>query len=164
MYASLRALVLQAFVLSLCVPAGLSAQTNDDASIGKWTLNIAKSTATGPAPKRQMRTYEDRGGGVVVLTLEGIDAQGKPIFNAFTFKYDGKEYPTGFTGYDPTTGGVLSSSYKLVDPFTLEVTQTRRVNGKATSVNTITRTVSKDRKTMTFATAGSNTVTVWDKQ
>lgn len=128
----LRALVLQAVVFSLCTPTGLLAQT-DDASIGKWTLNLAKSIFDGTAaPKRQMRTYEDRGGGVVVIT----------------YKHDGKEYPTGFTGYNPATGAILSSSYKLVDPYTLEITQTTRTNGKVTSVNTITRTVSRDRKTL----------------
>jgi len=45
----------------------------------------------------------------VVITLEGIDAQGKPIFNSFTYKHDGKEYPTGFTGYNAATGSKFAS-------------------------------------------------------
>jgi hypothetical protein len=70
----------------------------------------------------------------------------------------------GFTGYNAATGAILSSSYKLVDPYTLEITQTTRTSGKVTSVNTVTRTVSRDRKTLTLKTNGSKFATVWDRQ
>ena len=61
-------------------------------------------------------------------------------------------------------GAILSSSYELVDPYTLEITQTTRTSGKVTSVNTVTRTVSRDRKTLTLKTNGSKFATVWDRQ
>src|SRR5215468_3724665 len=86
-------------ILTLVVSVmSLSAQEKDP-RIGTWKLNVAQSTFDpGPSPQSLTRTFEDRGGGVTLLTLEGINAQGNPIFVQAAYKLDGKDYPLATLG------------------------------------------------------------------
>jgi hypothetical protein len=133
-------------VLSLGFPAmSLSAQAADPAS-GTWELNLAKSKfSPGPPPKSQMRTFEETGADVK-YTMKGIDAEGKPTLVQFTARYDGKDYPvTGSKDID-------AISLRRVDAVTAEATlkKGRKV------VQTSTRVVSKDGKTLTLTAKGTN--------
>ena len=136
-------------VLTLVVSVvSLSAQERDP-RIGTWKLNVAQSTFDpGPPPQSVTRTYEDRGGGVTLATIEGINAQGNPTFAQVAFKFDGKDYPIAEIGAQT----VRTISEKLVDADTMEFILKR--GGKVTS--TATLTVSKDGKTMTFRQKGTN--------
>src|SRR5690242_8488397 len=126
-------------------PMSLSAQATDPAS-GTWELNLAKSKfSPGPPPKSQTRTFEVAGADVK-YTLKGIDAEGKPTLVQYTAKYDGKDYPvTGSPDFD-------AISLKRVDAVTTEATTKK--GGKV--VGTTKRVVSKDGKTLTLTTIGTN--------
>jgi hypothetical protein len=141
-------------------PTSLSAQAADPAS-GTWELNLAKSKfSPGPPPKSQTRTFEATGADVK-YTLKGIDAEGKPTLVQYTAKYDGKDYPvTGSQDFD-------AISLKRVDAVTAEATTKK--GGKV--VGTTKRVVSKDGKTLTLTTIGTNAkgqavnnVAVFDKR
>jgi len=124
---------------------GVSAQATDPL-IGTWELNVAKSKfSPGPAPKSQTRTYEASGAGVK-YTSKGVDADGKPTLVQYTANFDGKDYPiTGSADSD-------TISLKKVDTYTAEATQKKA--GKV--VITTKREVSKDGKTMTVTSKGTN--------
>lgn len=133
-------------VLTLGFPAmSLSAQATDPAS-GTWELNLAKSKfSPGPPPKSLTRTFEVTGADVK-YTLKGIDAEGKPTLQQFTAKYDGKDYPvTGSPDFD-------AISLRRVNAVTAKATLKK--GGKV--VQTTRRVVSKDGKTLTLSTKGTN--------
>jgi len=147
--------------LTLGVPVmSLSAQAADPTT-GTWELNVAKSKfSPGPAPKSLTRTFEASGTDVK-YTAKGIDAEGKPTLVEFTAKYDGKDYPvTGSQDFD-------AISLKQVDAVTSVATLKK--GGKM--VQTSTRVVSKDGKTLTLTIKGKNAkgqavdnLMVFDKQ
>jgi uncharacterized protein (TIGR02246 family) len=129
---------------------------------GTWKLNLAQSKFNpGPPPRSETRTWQDRGGGVQTFMAEGVDAQGRRFSYAWTFKYDGTEYPTGLGT------GLTAITLKRVDASTVEFTQ--KVNGKV--VGPVTRTRSTDGKSLTYRGSGLNPqgrttddVVVFDKQ
>jgi len=114
-----------------------------DPNIGTWKLNEAKSKIAPGAAKNTTVVYE-AAGDMVKITVDGVDAAGKPVHHEWTGKYDGKDYPV--TG-DPTSD---SRSYKAVGDRTLtfaakkggKVTTTGRIvvaaDGKSRSLNTTT--------------------------
>ena len=134
---------------------------NNDPVVGTWVLNVAKSKfSPGPAPKSESRTYA-MAGNEIKATSTGVDADGKSTSAAWTVVYDGKERPV--TG-DPDADTL---SLKRVDPNTIEFTEMKA--GKV--VLSGTRTVSKDGKTLTITTKGTNAkgqkvdnVVVYDKK
>ncbi|MGB9195773.1 MAG: hypothetical protein WCB53_02475, partial [Terriglobales bacterium] len=60
--------------------------------MGTWKLNEAKSKFPPGASKNTMVVYEAAGDNIKV-TVDGVDAQGKPTHNEWTGKFDGKDYP-----------------------------------------------------------------------
>jgi hypothetical protein len=122
--------------------------------IGKWKLRAE-------APASGTREYEDRGGGVVVSTRQGVGANGRPYFSQYAAKYDGLQYPRLVKG--ATTAGTIA--FTVVDQDS--VAFTRREEGRITARGT-TR-VSKDRKVLTVTTkqegaTGDGNVEVYDRQ
>ena len=95
------------------------------------------------------------------MVAKGEDATGKPTGIDYTATFDGKDSPVkGAPAYDTT-------SLKRIDANTTE--QTRKKEGK--TVQTVTRKISADGKTMTVTTRGKdeagrtlNTVAVYDRQ
>jgi hypothetical protein len=90
-----------------------------------------------------------------------MDAAGKPTAAEFTVNYDGKDRPT--TGLPDSD----TLSLKQIDAFTTEYTRKRA--GKV--VLTGTRTISRDGKSMTITTKGTdakgqtiNDVAVFEKK
>jgi hypothetical protein len=132
----------------------------DDVQIGTWKLNEAKSKIGAGAPKNTTVVYEAAGDNVKV-TVDGVDADGKPSHNEWTGKFDGKDYPV--TG-DSTSD---TRSYKRIDAHTLALTNKK--DGKATLTGRIT--VSADGKARTVSITGTNakgekvtSTAVYDKQ
>jgi flagellar hook assembly protein FlgD len=127
--------------------------------MGTWTLNEAKSKIPAGASKNTKVVYEAAGDQVKVI-VDGIDAEGKPIHNEWTGKFDGKDYAV--TG-DPS---IDMRAYKQVNEHTLEMTF--KHDGKVVgggkvvvSADGKTRTVTnewKDAKGKQFKTTG-----VYDK-
>jgi hypothetical protein len=131
-----------------------------DAQMGTWKLNEAKSKFGPGAPKNTTVVYEAAGDNVKV-TVDGVDADGKPTHNEWTGKFDGKDYPV--TG-DPNQN---ARSYKKVNDRTLEMTAKK--DGKVTVSGRIV--VSADSKTRTVTVGGTDadgkkfqSKVVYDKQ
>ena len=95
------------------------------------------------------------------VATEGVDAEGKPTATQYTANFDGKDYPiTGSQNADTV-------SLKRIDARTTE--RTGKKGDKV--VQTMTRVVSQDGKTMTNTVKGTNAqgqtvnnVAVWEKQ
>jgi hypothetical protein len=97
--------------LALCF-VGAALCFADDANMGTWKLNEAKSELGRGAPKNNTVVYEAAGDNVKV-TVDGTDNDGKPTHNEWTGKFDGKDYPV--TG-DPNSN---ARSYTKIDDRTL---------------------------------------------
>jgi hypothetical protein len=149
----------------LCLVAvlGSVAFAQFESRVGTWELNLAKSTfSPGPPPKRQTLTFQAVGPHWMAL-LQGIDASGTPInpdTNNLMINFDGKDHPTPTVDYETT-------AWKRIDANKYEVI--RKKAGKV--VLTSTNVLSKDGKTMTITTKGTdaagqaiNNVRVYDKQ
>jgi hypothetical protein len=64
-----------------------------DPLIGKWKLNLEKSTTTGQFAKLTVNTYAGDGQNII-NTIEGIDAQDKPYKVVLQHIYDGMPHPS----------------------------------------------------------------------
>jgi hypothetical protein len=128
-------------------PAGVGAQGGDPFT-GVWKLSIEKSVyEAGRAPRSFTRTYEDRGGGTMFLTVESVSASGATTRAYLVYKRDGKPYPESAAGQR----AVRMVSVRAVDNLTEEigtVTDDRVTEGG----NTLS--VSRDRKTLTQTLKG----------
>jgi hypothetical protein len=143
----------------LCL-AGAAVCLADDAQMGTWKLNEAKSKFSPGATKNTTVVYEAAGDSVKV-TVDGMDGDGKPSHNEWTGKFDGKDYPV--TG-DPTAD---MRSYKKVNDHTLTVANKKE--GKAMMSGRIV--VSADGKSRTVTVSGMDSkgkkissTAVYDKQ
>jgi hypothetical protein len=151
-----RAIVL---TLMLCF-VGVAVCFADDANIGTWKLNEAKSKLGPGAPKNSTVVYEAAGDNVKV-TIDGSDKDGNPTHNEWTGMYDGKDYPV--TG-DPNSD---ARSLKKIDDRTLGFNVKK--GGKVTTSGRIV--VSADGKSRTVTTTGTDatgkkfsSTAVYDKQ
>lgn len=117
-----------------------------DPVAGTWELNLAKSKIVpGPAPKRETRVFAVNGN-QITLTTTIVGADGKPTTTRSSYAYDGKDYPvTGSPDYD-------TQAVKPVDrgSVTAELKRTGKV------VQTVSRKVSQDGKTLTMTFKGTN--------
>ncbi|MGB9234448.1 MAG: hypothetical protein WCC04_08535 [Terriglobales bacterium] len=128
--------------------------------MGTWKLNEAKSKFSPGAPKNHTVVYEAVGDNIKV-TVDGVDAEGKPTHNEWTGKFDGKDYPlTGDAASD-------SRSYKKINGNTMELTNKK--GGKTTVTARIV--VSADGKTRTVTIKATDAMgkkveetAVYDKQ
>jgi uncharacterized protein YcnI len=140
---------------------GDTAKVENEALIGTWKLNLAKSKySPGPAPKSGTLTYRAEGGRIK-RTAEGIDAEGKATKTEWLHIYDGSIFQQpGSPDYDAGT-------YKLFNANT--VIFTRIKSGRQVQTGSIE--VSSDGKTLTVTTKGVdskgqqiNNVAVYDRQ
>ena len=159
----MRPTVTAFFLVALAAASVSFAQAQaQDPRIGTWKLNVAKSKYDpGPAPKSETRIYKPYGNGGVSVTMEQIGADGKPSTRTYSMNFDGKDYPyKGNPDADTISG-------KRVDPMMIDTTMKRA--GKV--VLNSGGVVSKDGKTLTVTTTGTNAkgqkvhnVVVLDKQ
>jgi len=124
---------------------GLTLCFADDANMGTWKLNEAKSKLSPTAPKNTTVVY-DAAGGNVKVTVEGVAPDGKPTHSEWTGKFDGKDHPV--TG-DPNSD---TRSLKKIDDRTLELTVKK--GGRVTTSGRIV--VSADGKTRTVTVSGTD--------
>jgi|SRR5271165_475561 len=94
--------------------AGSAVCLAEDANMGSWKLDEAKSKFSPGSPKSTMVTYEAAGDSVKV-TIDGIGFDGKPTHTEWTGKFDGKDYPV--TGDSHQT----SRSYVKVNDHMMKV-------------------------------------------
>jgi len=125
--------------LALCVIAGAVSFAADNPHIGTWKLNEAKSKFPPGAAKNNTVVYEVVGDQIKV-TVDGVNANGKPTHSEWTGKFDGKDYPlTGDSDSD-------TRSYRKIDARTIELINKKDgkvvISGKvAVSADGKTRTV-----------------------
>ncbi len=135
--ATLLALLISAVAASL----GFAA---DDAFMGTWKLNEAKSKIPEGSPKNSTVVYA-QSGDEVTITVDGMDA-GKPAHHVWTGKMDGKEHPAkGSDMHD-------ARAYTKVDAH--NITYTVMKDGKKIG----------DGKVVIAADGKSRTVTETDKR
>lgn len=132
----------------------------ENANMGTWKLNEAKSKMTPGMPKNTMVAYE-AAGDQVKATVDGVDGQGKATHNEWTGKFDGKDYAV--TG-DPNSD---MRSYKIVNDRTMDLTVKK--DGKVTMSGKIV--LSADGKSRTTTVSGTDAAgktfkssAVYDKQ
>jgi len=127
-------------------PLVLRAQV--DPLIGRWTLDLARSTyQPGPPPMSEIRVYEAFGGAGKGIkgTFNRVDAVGRKVTITFSAMYDGKDYK--YSGPDADT---ISLTHP--DPNTLDAILKR-------SGHVVQRThsvVSPDGRTRTQTVTGTN--------
>lgn len=146
-------------MLALCF-LGVAVCFAEDAQLGTWKLNEAKSKLAPGTPKNTSVVYEAAGDNVKV-TIDGVGSDGKPMHNEWTGKFDGKDYPV--TG-DPTSD---MRSYTKIDDHTLGFKVKK--DGKVTTSGRIA--VSADGKTRAVTVSGTDSTgkkisstAVYDKQ
>ena len=143
-----RRILSRLFLLAALLAISVPVTAQQDAWVGNWKLNLAKSKyePANLAPKSQDIKQEAVAGGVK-STVDGVDAQGKRIHTELTTMFDGK--PSEVKGApDANTLRV----YKRIDGRTYEYAQT--VSGKPTT--TVRSVVAADGKTRTVTTSGKN--------
>src|SRR6202035_3505241 len=131
-----------------------------DPQMGTWKLNQAKSKATPRMGKVTLVTYKNMLGNVKV-SVDGVDAKGKPTHSEWSGKIDGKDYPV--TG-DPTSD---ARSYTKVNDRTMDFAVKK--GGRTMVTGRIL--VAADGKSRTVTTTGIDskgkklkTASVYDKQ
>jgi len=132
----------------------------EDAQLGTWKLNEAKSKIGAGAPKFTTVMYEPTGDSVKI-TVDGIDGEGKPVHTEWTGKYDGKDYAvTGDSSAD-------TRSYRKINDRTLAFTAKKG----AKVINRGRAVVSADGKSRTVTFSGTDSkgkkftsTAVYDKQ
>ena len=136
------------FVLLLGMMALAAPSAQGDPAAGTWHVNVAKSKYDpGPAPKSNVVVIEVAGD-VIKVTTKGVAADGSPTATSYSASLDGKDSPVQVTG----TQDYDTIALKRINPNRIE--GTRKLKGKA--VQTYTREVSKDGKTLTVTTTGTN--------
>ena len=122
----------------LCL-VGVATCLAEDANMGTWKLNEAKSKIGAGAPKNDTVTYEAAGDSVKV-TVDGVNGDGKPMHNEWTGKFDGKDYPaTGdpssdARSYTKVNAHTLKFKLKSGDKVTLSGTIVTAADGKSRTV------------------------------
>jgi hypothetical protein len=123
-----------------------------EAFIGTWILNLAKSTYSGvPAPKSERRTIDYMGDGLVLVTFETVDSEGKLNFGHYLNRFDGKEMPEFARASGDRVVSMLS--LKQLDANTID--NHVRIGDRA-DATTGTWQVSQDRKTLTVTLKGTD--------
>jgi hypothetical protein len=118
----------------------------DDLLSGAWELDTAASKfEPGPARKSDIRIYKVEGN-LILMTGKVVLADGKSIDIEYTGAYDGKYYPVAG---NPKVGTIAQ---ERLDDCTARTTTKR--DGKITA--TSTRVISKDGKTMTIHSTGTD--------
>jgi hypothetical protein len=138
----------------------VSAQAADP-RIGTWKMNAAKSKYDpGPPPQSLTVKVEPAGQGEQV-TAEFVNADGSRTTTMYTANFDGKD--------SPLTGSQLANTVALKRVDARTTVRTDKKDGKV--IQTLTRVVAQDGKTMTVTGKGTNAqgqpvnnVVVFDKQ
>jgi hypothetical protein len=146
--------------LAMCFVGLTLCFADDDVNMGTWKLNEAKSKLSPGSAKNSTVVYEAAGENVKI-TIDGVDADGKPTHNEWTGKFDGKDYPVAGNPNEDTR------SLQKMDDRTLGLNVKK--GGKVTTMGSIV--VSADGKSRTVTTSGTDSkgkkfhnTAVYDKQ
>jgi hypothetical protein len=137
-----RAWIISVALLFVAAAAVVAA---DNPHMGTWKLNEAKSKIAGKAKNTKV-VYEAAGDSVKV-TVDGVDADEKPLHTEWTGKFDGKEYPV--------TGAAAGEtrSYKKLSATTLSLADKK--DGKVYISGKITVSADGKSRTVSISTTDS---------
>ena len=144
--AFMRVLTLAAATALTLISVASSADTPNP-FVGKWVLNVAKSTFDPPpAPKSQIITVTQATASATHVTIDTVEADGSSDRLEYTSASDGKAVPvTGVANID-------SAVATLVNPRMVKTVYMKA--GKL--VSSSTATVTKSGKTMQVPLTGPN--------
>jgi len=123
--------------------AGALLSLAQDAQLGSWKLNEAKSKFSAGSPKTTSSSYVADGDSFKV-TLDGTGMDGKPSHSTWTGKFDGKDYPVMGDANQTTR------SYTKVDDNSMKIA----VKSGDKTVLSGTITIAADGKTRTVKASG----------
>lgn len=140
-----------------------SVWAQSDPLVGTWKLNLSKSVYTpGPPPQSLVHQYESVGKDTYKNSRDLVNSNGKSSHRELTLVFDGTEHPTA----NPSSR-MDATMDRRIDAYNLEGMSIK--DGKLIVV--FMRFVSRDGKTLTFKTMGTNAegkpfsnVEVFDKQ
>ncbi len=133
------------FTLALSLLSAGACFGQENANMGTWKLNEAKSTLDPTQGKNHTVIYEPDGDSVKV-TVIGTDKDGKPTRNEWTGKFDGKDYKvTGDEKLD-------TRAYTRVNNHTMDMA----IKSDGEVVMTGRIMVSKDGKSRVVTTTRTN--------
>ena len=130
--------------------AGATMASAQNAHMGTWKLNEAKSKFGAGATKNHTVVYEAAGSDTKVI-VDGTDGSGAATHNEWTGRFDNKYYPV--------TGDATSDSraYSKINSRSMSIRN--RKGTKVVMSGTIT--VSRDGKSRTVTTRGRNDKGKW---
>ncbi len=144
---------------ALCVFA-VSCFAADDANVGSWKLNEAKSKIPAGASKNTSVVYTAEGDSYKCV-VEAVDGSGQPLHNEWTGKFDGKDYPV--------TGDQMADSRAIKKVSDRRYDLVEKKDSKPIRTGTIT--LSADGKMRTVSVSGKDangkpvkTTFVYDKE
>ena len=118
-----------------------------DPTMGTWKLNAAKSRIPKGAAKNTTVVYE-AAGDQVKITIDGVDAEGKPTHDEWTGKFDGNDYPvTGNARED-------ARALKKINNYTYTVTVKK--DGQTAATGRIVIDPDGKSRTVTIMRTGAN--------
>ena len=132
--------------LVICMAVAAIGAFAADNSLGTWKLNMEKSKFTPSAPVKSLTFTREASDGGVKVTAAGERADGTPINGSYAAKYDGKDSPATGAPYD-------TIAIKQLNANTFTVKMKNTSNKYATAGRAV---ISKDGKTMTSTTKGTN--------
>ena len=150
---TLIALLISAVAATLCLAA-------DDAFMGTWKLNEAKSKFSAGATKNTKVVYA-QSGDELTITVDGVDPSGKAVHHVWTGKMDGKDYAAKGSDMHNTR------AYTKVDAHT--VTYTVKKDGKDVGSGKVVVSADGKSRTVTETDKGDDgkdvsMTAVYDKQ
>lgn len=150
---TLIVLLISAVAASFCLAA-------DNAFMGTWKLNEAKSKIPAGATKNTTVVYA-QSGDEVTITVDGVDPSGKAVHHVWTGKMDGKDY--GVKGSDMHD----MRAYTKVDAHTL--TYVVKKEGKNVGNGKVVIAADGKSRTVTETQKGADgkelsSTAVYDKQ
>src|SRR5436190_18053025 len=132
-----------ALVMTL-VAAAYGVQAQADPTVGTWNLNLAKSKYNAGQPPKSSTVVIEAAGAGIKLTSNSVLADGSARKIGYTASYDGKDaVVTGTPDYDGMSVKKTATGAE----------GSRKKAGKV--VQTFTRVVSADGKTMTVTSTGT---------
>lgn len=132
----------------------------EDVNMGTWKLNETKSKIS-PGAAKNVAVVIAAADDSLKVTVDGVDADGKPTHDEWTGKFDGKDYPvTGDRGAD-------TRAYRRVNDHTLALTEKK--GGKVTATGRVVVSADGKSRTVTASRTGAdnekNSINfVYDKQ
>jgi hypothetical protein len=123
----------------------LRAQAKDDPLIGRWLLDRARSEFSGNVPEKRVTIFQLMPDGGLKHITETVIANGSTDKVEYTAKYDSKDVSI-------SNSFLWQVSVKRIAARVTE--RSGKVDGRV--VETSTRTVSADGKTLTIVTSGTN--------